>query len=118
MTLKQADRIREHWANFLEISYGTLAEFFLNPIPESLLPYPKKAIKEAMEVVAQYFKENGNEAGEKACLDTIPFLDMYQDTEKSLIKFSEMLAGSYKKVIQPHLGITQKKQLKYVLENF
>lgn len=52
MDLKLADAIRLDWGKFLEISNGPLMMVFMTKIPQSLLPYPKEKIIEALDVVA------------------------------------------------------------------
>lgn len=119
MTLKQADVIRRDWGKFLEVTNGCLSEIFLYPIPEAFLPYPKKAIKESLTMVAKNFTDNGESEGAELAMRSIVFLDIYQDNEEALKKFSEKLKDEiFTSVIKKGFNKTQKKQLKYILENY
>jgi hypothetical protein len=46
MDLEEADKVRQDWGTFLEISNSKLMKLFLSEIPESLLPHPKTKIKQ------------------------------------------------------------------------
>lgn len=61
MTLEEADEIREVWGKFLEVANGGLLRIFRAQIPETVLPYPKHKIEEAMDVCIDYFASEGND---------------------------------------------------------
>lgn len=116
MKLKMADSIRMDWGKFLEITNGNLMMIFHSKIPESLLPYPKNTIKEALDIVTEHFHNQGNTAAVKVVKATIPFLELYVSDKEALrnaaVQFSD---AKYLKAIFPHLGEKQKKQLEYVI---
>jgi len=88
-------------------------------IPQTLLPYRKEIILEALEKVAKYFEENQNDQAVKAVKTTIPFLDIYVDDEKAIIEASKNFADDkYVGAIKKYFGDDQEKQYKYVLDNF
>lgn len=84
MDLKLADRIRMDWGKFLEISNGSLVMVFMGKIPQSLLPYPKEKIIEALDIISKYFTENNNEEAVKVIESAKPYLDMYVDDREAL----------------------------------
>lgn len=116
MNLKTADAIRMDWGKFLEITNGNLMMIFLTNIPESLLPYPKKTIEEALNIVAKHFHNQGNSEAVQTIQTTIPFLMNYvpdkEAIENAKTKFDNK---EYLKAILPHLGDKQKEQLKYIV---
>lgn len=61
MDLEEADKIRMEWGKFLEFSNGKLMKLFLAEIPESLLPYPKHKIEQALDICIDYFNSEGNQ---------------------------------------------------------
>lgn len=60
MDLEEADKIRDAWGKFLEVGNPGLMRMFLGKIPESLLPYPKEKIEEAMDICIEHFEAEGN----------------------------------------------------------
>ncbi len=118
MNLKTADTIRKDWGKFLEITHGSLMLIFLANIPESLLPYPKKTIEEALNIVAEHFHNQGNIQAVQAIQTTIPFLMGYV-SDKEAIKKAKTNFGNkkYLEAILPHLGETQKKLLRYTINS-
>lgn len=61
MSLEEADKIRMEWGRFLEFSNGKLMKLFMAEIPESLLPYPKHKIEQALDICIDHFSSAGNQ---------------------------------------------------------
>lgn len=59
MDLKEADKIREAWGKFLEVSQPQLIQKYHAEIPVEFLPYPKDKIEEAMDVCIDHFRSEG-----------------------------------------------------------
>lgn len=59
MTLDEADKIRMDFEKFSEITAGKLLALFGSEIPEFLLPYSRERIMQAVEMIAESFKSNG-----------------------------------------------------------
>lgn len=108
MDLKLADRIRLDYGKFLEISNESLIMFFVSKIPQSLLPYPKEKIIEALDVIARHFAAIGNEEAVRTIESTKSLLEFYVEDkeaiEAAVKKFSN---ESYLKVILPKLSERQ-----------
>lgn len=116
MNLKIADSIRSDWGKFLEITDGTLMMIFLGKIPESLLPYPKESIKEALNICVDYFNNKGNIEAVKTVKATIPFLELYVPDKEALENAAVNFADPERlKAILPLLGGGQVKQLQYLI---
>ena len=106
------------WGKFLEITNGNLVMIFLTKIPESLLPYPKKTIEEALNIVAEYFHNQGNSEAVQAIQATIPFLMSYVPDKKALENAKTIFGNKeFIKSILPRLGEKQKEQLKYIINS-
>lgn len=62
MTIEEAKKIFVGWQEFVEID-DKLSKVFWSHIPESLLPYKKYLIEEALNIIAEdYFSAGDNEA--------------------------------------------------------
>ena len=116
MNLKTADAIRMDWGKFLEITNGNLMMIFLTKIPESLLPYPKKTIEEALNIIARHFHNKGDSKAVQSIQTTIPFLMSYVP-DKEAIENAKSNFGNkkYLNAIIPRLGEKQKEQLRYII---
>jgi hypothetical protein len=87
MNLKLAEAIMHDYGKFLEISHGGLMGLFSTEIPESLLPYPKEKIEEALVNMANFFRENETiKRNIEACLAS---LECYIEDKKALESFSK-----------------------------
>ena len=60
MDLKTAERIMHDFGKFTEIAHGNLLLFFLGEIPECLLPYQKKTIEEALQIMEVYYHSSSD----------------------------------------------------------
>lgn len=112
MDLKLADKIRLDWGKFLEISNGPLMMLFMSKIPQSLLPYPKEKIIEALDLVAQHFAIMGNEKAVKTIESTKPFLELYVDDQEAIGEAAKNFSNkNYLDAILPKLPQRQKDLL-------
>lgn len=60
MSLEEADEIRMAWGKFLEVGNGGLLKLFGAQIPESLLPYSKERIEEALDLIIKHCYSTGD----------------------------------------------------------
>lgn len=89
MNIKIAEAIMHDYGKFLEIAHGGLMALFLTEIPESLLPYPKVKIEEALRTMADFFQENETiRRNIEACLSSLLF---YVEDERALESFWERI---------------------------
>ena len=54
MTLVEARKVTQIYGKYLEVIAGKLHIFFLARVPESFLPFPKKILEEAINIVAAH----------------------------------------------------------------
>lgn len=79
LNLEMAHTINMDWSKFVEITNGNLMMLFGTKIPQSLLPYPKNIIKQALDLVAEYFCSTGNQKAVDAIEFMKPVLECYVD---------------------------------------
>ena len=116
MDLETADKIRMDWGKFLEITNGNLMMIFFNKIPQSLLPYPKHKIKEALEVVSKYHTITGNKEVVNAIEFTLSILNLYVDDKEAIESAARNFSNKeYLKSVLPKLGDKQNEQLRYLI---
>lgn len=84
MTLDEARDITRIWSEFLEYANGKLLKFFMSEIPEYFLPFTKKTIEEAVNIIAEDHHKHGNHEVVKALQATISALLFYADNEKAV----------------------------------
>jgi hypothetical protein len=92
MDIEHATKVFNAWHGYMEIA-AKLDKLFLpvGGIPESLLPYPKKEIQEAIDIILECYKSEGNKKQYDAVVNTeLFFLEDYIDDEKAI----ELLANS------------------------
>jgi hypothetical protein len=90
MDIEVADAIRMDWGKYVEMTHGTLMMIFAGGIPQSLLPYPKESIREALEIMCEEFTDEGNQQAVGAIQSTMVLLDMmYIDDEVAIKKASK-----------------------------
>jgi len=112
MNLRVADAIRKDWGKFLEVTHGSLMMVFLTKIPQALLPYPKEAIEEALDVVVNHLASAGNYEAVKIIESTKSFLELYAEDKEALESAAEMFKDkNYLKSILPRLSKRQKELL-------
>ena len=54
--------IADDWLKFMELASSDIV-IFVGKVPQSLLPYPKETIEEALGIVSQHLASVGNEEG-------------------------------------------------------
>ena len=109
MNLKLAEAIMHDYGKFLEISHGGLMGLFLSEIPESLLPYPKEKIEEAlltMLTMANFFQKD--EAVRRNIKTVLNSLMFYVEDKKALNLFLERIKN--KEFIEKSLEARKKLQ--------
>lgn len=84
MDIEEADKIRDAWGKFLEVANPGLMRMFLGKIPESVLPYPKEKIEEAMNIFIESFEAEGNQEAAETFRATIPMLWAYVDDKQAI----------------------------------
>ena len=107
MTFDDADKIVAIWGEYLEFVHGRLTCIFFSHIPESLLPFTKDTLYEAMNIMAEYYKNTGNHRGVELMNETAMIIHgNYVDDEKALLetaerindpKWRELMIGGMKK---------------------
>lgn len=118
MTLKQADHIRQDWGKFLEITNGHLIGLFLTNIPERLLPYKKEVILEALNMLIEYCKSNGDTESINLIKNTIPSLDWYVNDSEALATAAKNFNDKVYLDLFKKTDESQQKQYDYVLANY
>ncbi len=93
MTLEEADKIRTIWGKYLEYCHGRFLTLFLSSIPESLLPYPREILEEALNIVAKHFHDTGNRKSSQLIQDSISNLLFYTCDRDALAHASQMLSN-------------------------
>jgi lipoate-protein ligase A len=112
MNLKLAEAIMHDYGKFLEISHGGLMGLFSTEIPESLLPYPKEKIEEALVNMANFFRENETiKRNIEACLAS---LECYIEDKKALESFSKKMKN--KEFMEKFLKWRKNRQEKLLKE--
>lgn len=93
MTINEADKIVKLYGEFLADTYGRLNLLFLNQIPESVLPHPKKTTMIALEVMENYYAKLGEFKGVELIKSTKAILALdFIDDEKALIRMTDILS--------------------------
>lgn len=85
MTFNEASKIVKIWGVFLEFASGKLLTFFGAHIPESFLPFPKETIEKALNVLAEYHHNIGNQDEVKLLQSSIGALLLYVDDEEAVL---------------------------------
>jgi len=86
MTLEEASKIVVMWGKYVEYIYAKLMVVFGAHIPESLLPFPKNTLSEALSIVAEHHRSIGNHDGVKTIEAVTAFLIAYVDDEAALLQ--------------------------------
>jgi len=86
MTLNEADKIVKIWGKYLEYSSGKLVLIFDSYIPESFLPFPKKILEEALNIVAEHYHGMGDNEAAELMQRGIALLLGYTDDEEAILQ--------------------------------
>ena len=111
-SLEMAHAITTDWSKFIEITNGNLMMLFGTQIPQSLLPYPKKIIIEALDLVAQYFYSIENQKAADAVEFMKPVLECYVNDEEGISAAAERFTNEkYLNQVLPKLAERQNRVL-------
>ena len=86
MTLNEADKIVQIWGKYLEYASGKITMIFGTRIPESLLPYPKDILLDALNIMAEHYHKTGNQREVKLLQETAAELIAYVNDEEALLQ--------------------------------
>ncbi|MFH1170750.1 MAG: hypothetical protein V1704_04295 [Candidatus Vogelbacteria bacterium] len=93
MTLIQASKIVDIYGKHLEFFNGKLLILFNGKIPESFLPFSKKTIEEASNMIAKHHHDNGNQSAVEAIHAGIAGLMMYIDDQEALRQAADFFSS-------------------------
>lgn len=114
MTFNDADKIVSIWGKYLEFVFGRLHCIFGRHIPESLLPFTKDTLYEAINIMAEYYKSIGNTRGVELMNETSMIIHgMYVDDEKALQETSEWINDPKRKELM--IGLMKKWQKDWII---
>jgi len=109
MTLDQASKIVDIWGKHLEFFNGKPLILFSGQISESFLPFSKKIIEEASNMIARRHHDNGNQLAVDAIRTGIAGLMMYVDDEEALSKAANSFSSErWRKSFLPKFKKLQK----------
>ena len=104
MTRDEASKIVVTWGKYVEYIYAKHLVVFGSNIPESLLPFPKATLKEALNMVADYHRGIENDTGVKTIEAVSVFLDAYVDDETAFLQSAKNFGDpEWRKVVIPNL---------------
>lgn len=89
MTIEEADKIRIVWGKFLEHMFGKINLTFGGKIPESLLPYPKDVLMEALEIIHRHSYDIGDKRMMGLMEETSALLNTFINDEEAFISAGE-----------------------------
>lgn len=118
MNIEQAEATMRGFGKFLEVANGPLTFLFRSAVPESLLPYPKSTITEALTVTQEYFRQQGMTEQENNLGSQIGLLEAwYTDDQSALDQLTKHLEDpAFRKHIISTFGSTQQRQYKNLIE--
>lgn len=118
MSLELADAIRMEWGKFCEMTSASLTLIFMARIPESLLPYPRETIEEAMNLIIEHFSIQEDDESVAICKNSLSTLLFFVDDETAIRNAGKNFNNEeILKTILSELGKTQQDQLKYLQGN-
>jgi predicted RNase H-like HicB family nuclease len=89
MNINEAENIVQDWGKFLEVAQPAILKMFLSKLPESLLPHPKKQIKQALEVMINALESEGNTEFVETLNATGVWLEAYGDDQEAIAQANE-----------------------------
>lgn len=87
MTLEEANKIVNIWGKYLECCPGWFNTLFIGrggKIPESLLPYAKSILQEALSIMDKHYFDTDNKHGMKLMRESMVALELYGDDDEAL----------------------------------
>lgn len=112
MNIKLAEKIMHDFGKFLEISHGILMMIFFCEIPESLLPYPREQIENALKSMKNYFQDNTEAV--KHIDSALAMLLFYTKDEDALNSFLKRIQN--KKSVEKIIELWKKRQKELLQE--
>lgn len=85
MDLKEARNIAGEYGGFLSCANERLGAIFFTHIPQSLLPFQPAQIEEALDVVAKFYYENGDQKKVRLYQEVKAELGVYKNDEESIL---------------------------------
>jgi len=111
MNTQEAEAVIQGFGKFMEVANGPLMLLFRSEIPETLLPYPKSVILEALTIGEEYFRQEGMAEMENAIGMQIAALEMYTDNIAALKQLVKHLEDpTFRKHLFSTFGSTQETQ--------
>jgi hypothetical protein len=113
MTLQEASQIVVMWGKYVEYIFGKLMVVFSARIPESLLPFPKKTLNEALDILAEHHRCMGNKNGVETIKAVAGYLDAYVNDEEALLQAAKNFSDpEWRKAFIPSLQKLQETWIK------
>lgn len=110
MELEEANKIVNAWGIHLEYFQGKLTFLFGGNIPESLLPFPIETLEEALNIMAEYHHNNGNEEGCNVMKGGFGWLTAYKNDEEAILQATKNFDNpKWREAMLPALKQFQKK---------
>lgn len=117
MILEAAESIYKEFGHFLEFNNGSLIMLFLGQIPQSLLPYPKDKIEEALNTALVHFNRKGDKKAIETLKASMALLTCYIDDTQAIKHAIKIWQNEEAiKAIMSNLGNSQKKSFNYLLQ--
>jgi hypothetical protein len=90
MTLNDADKIVHIWGKWEEFVYGWMKHIFMSGIPESLLPFSKDTLLEALNIMVEHYRNVGDKRGVKLMDESaLMVYHEFVDDEKALLETAQ-----------------------------
>lgn len=111
MSVEEAQEVMVGVGKFFEVANGPLMMLFKSKIPETLLPYPKPVILEALNLAKNLSEEQGNNDLANALGSQLAFVElMYVDNEDCIKEFIKNWHDpTFHKSIKDTFGRSQKQ---------
>lgn len=100
MKIEEADKIMRVWGKYLEHCSGKLNMLFWRDggkIPESLLPYPKIILDEALNMMDEHYHNIGDKHATELLRETMILLEVYGDDNEAIKHAGEMFSDPKKR---------------------
>lgn len=91
MTLEEAQKVVSDYGRFIEWVYFRLKPVFWNKIPESLLPYSSDYIEDALNTVAKFYYDKGDQSMVNNIQEAQILLVSFVDDKEAIFNSVKML---------------------------
>lgn len=113
MTFEEASKIVNMWGLHIEHRHWILHALFFSSIPESCLPFAKRDIEKALNIVAEHHHYLGNTMAVKDLHRAIAILMFYSDDEKALLQAVKLFSDpKMRDTITSSISMRQEEWLK------